>query len=154
MAFTITSPAFNENAYIPLKYTCDGQNISPQLNWSNAPQDTKTYILIVDDPDAPSGTWVHWILFNIPSHITELKENIGELPPNSKNGQNSWGKNKYGGPCPPADSTHRYFFKLFALDTHLNLPDGATKDQIENAMSEHVLAQATLVGLYFRDPAS
>jgi len=149
MDLLLTSSAFQHNAVIPAKYSCDDQNISPPISWQNAPEGTKSFVLIVDDPDAPAGTWDHWVLFNVPANTTSLPENVADLPNGTQVGKNSWGKTNYGGPCPPR-GTHRYFFKLYALDTVLDLPEGATKQQIEVAMMNHVLADAELVGKYQR----
>lgn len=148
----IKSPAFAEGEMIPKKYTCDDVNVSPPLQWSGAPEGTKSYALIADDPDAPVGTWVHWVLFNIPADVTQLPENF---PPQDKfdngavHGKNDFRKLGYGGPCPPG-GTHRYFFKLYALDTTLDLKPGASKKDVLNAMKGHVLDQCQLMGKYKR----
>lgn len=146
MVFTMQSSAFKENGSIPSKYTCDGNNISPPLSWKESPANTKSFVLIVDDPDAPNGVWDHWIIFNIPSETTELTENAS-LPKDALYGKNSWGKLAYGSPCPPSGE-HRYIFKLYALDTLLNLPSGATKSEIEAAMKNHILATTKLITRY------
>jgi len=138
------SSVFKNNEMIPEKYTCQGENINPPLTIEDVPDGTHTLILLIDDPDAPSGTWDHWILFNIPP-TNEIPENI--VPPGSLQGLNSWKKNEYGGPCPPS-GTHRYFFKLFAIDKMLVLPRESTKNDVMNAMSGHILAQTELIGLY------
>lgn len=146
----ITSPAFQHEGMIPPKYTCKGEDKSPQLNWENAPANVKSFVLICDDPDAPIGTWDHWILFNIPPTANQLEEGIppkAELPDGSKHGKNSWGRTDYGGPCPPF-GTHRYFFKLYALDTILNLKSGASKKDVLKAMDNHILEQAELMGKF------
>ncbi len=152
MDLKIFSPAFADGATIPSKYTCDGYNESPPLNWSGTPKDTKTFALIVDDPDAPRGDWVHWILFNIPASTNGLKENASI----SKNysdvivqGMNDFRNNVYGGPCPPS-GIHRYFFRLFALDTELKLDASTNKKQLIEAMKGHILAEAHLIGKYKR----
>lgn len=146
--FTLTSSAFTHNEMIPSKYTCDGEDISPELKWSNPPADTKSFVLIVDDPDAPSKTFVHWIIFNIPSRSTHLPENTAtDQFISGKTDFN--GATKYGGPCPPS-GTHRYFFKLYALDTMLDLKQGTTKEELLKAMEHHILAQTELIGLYQR----
>ena len=148
----ITSPVFKHNGTIPKKYTCDGINISPELSWDNLPEDTNSLALIVDDPDAPAETWVHWVIYNIPPNSKGLQEGVlplRALPHNTKQGINDFKKIGYGGPCPPS-GTHRYFFKLYALDTKLNLDSGATKKDLENAMKGHILAQTELVGKYKR----
>lgn len=147
MTFTLKSAAFTHNGLIPAKYTCNGVNISPPLNWSGAPAATKSFVLIMDDPDAPAGTWDHWVLFNIPVTTHELSENAKNFPAGTKRGSNSWHHSNYGGPCPPS-GIHRYFFKLYALDALLDLPEGATKRDIENAMQNHTLATAELMGEY------
>ena len=148
----LTSSAFTEGGAIPPLYTCDGKDISPPLSWSGAPEGAKSFALIADDPDAPRGTWVHWVLWNLPATAVELKEalaTIPHLPSGALQGKNDSGDSGYGGPCPPS-GTHRYFFKLFALDSVLALKAGATKSQLEAAMKGHVLSQATLMGLYSR----
>jgi len=152
MEIKITSPAFEEGGMIPEVYTCDGIDISPPLKWSSVLQGTKTLALICDDPDAPVGTWVHWVIFNIPGDITELPENIPpeqELANGGIQGMNDSRKIGYGGPCPPG-GTHRYFFKIYALDTEVDLQPGATKSQLLNAMEGHILAKGQLMGTYSR----
>lgn len=146
----ITSNAFQNECMIPDKYTCKGQDISPSLKWEGAPPGTKSFVIICDDPDAPVGTWDHWLLFNIPASVTELNENIPDLPELAngiRQGKNSWGRTDYGGPCPPS-GTHRYFFKLFALDAMLDLKPGADKKQIMRAMEGHILGKAELMGKF------
>ncbi len=143
----ITSNVFEHEKIIPSKYTCDGSDISPSLAWDGVPDNTKSFVLIVDDPDAPHGTWDHWILFNMPSSVRQLPENISTLPEGTQEGKNSWGKTGYGGPCPPF-GVHRYFFKLYALDGVLTLNNGATKTEIIQAMKNHVIAEAELLGKY------
>ena len=143
----IASPAFGPNATIPSKFTCDGPDLSPPLRFENIPEQTRSLALIVDDPDAPRGTWVHWVVWNIPPGTRELPEN--GLPGGALQGTNDFRTRKYGGPCPPAGK-HRYFFKLYALDTILSLNPGSTKGQLEEAMKGHILDQAELVGLYER----
>lgn len=153
MAFQIESTAFGEGDTISLRYTCDGPDRSPPLSWSGAPSTTKSYVLICDDPDAPVGTWDHWVLFNLPPDTHELPEGLitsGRLPNGAIQGQNSWGKTGYNGPCPPKGSIHRYFFKLYALDTMLSLNSSATKEDVEKAMKGHVLAETHLSGRYSR----
>ena len=152
MSFELTSTAFTPGESIPRKYTCDGQDISPPLQWSDPPQDTRSFALIADDPDAPAGTWVHWVLYNLPSEARTLSEAIpsdADLPDGSWNGQNGWRRLGYGGPCPPS-GTHRYFFKLYALDRRLDLAAGANNKQLLRAMEGHILAQAELMGVYSR----
>jgi hypothetical protein len=152
MEIKITSPAFAEGGMIPAKYTCDGADVSPPLQWDAAPKGTKSIALISDDPDAPVGTWVHWVLFNLPADVKELAENVPPdktLPNGAKQGTNDFRRIGYGGPCPPG-GTHRYFFKLYALDTQLDLQPGADKDQLLKAMKDHILAQGQLIGKYKR----
>ena len=146
----ITSSAFSDGALIPIKYTCDGDDISPPLVWSDIPENTASFVLINDDPDAPVGTWDHWILFNLEGKTTELAENVDlSKLAGVQLGRNSWRRNDYGGPCPPY-GTHRYFFKLYALDIKLDLPSGSSKQDIEKAMAGHILAEAELLGRYKR----
>lgn len=141
----IISPAFKSNEKIPAKYTCQGDDINPKLEISDVPKNTKSLVLIMDDPDASAGTWDHWILFNIPPETKQISEN--SVPKNAIQGKNSWKENKYGGPCPPS-GTHRYFFKLYALDTTLNLNENANKADLETEMKAHILAKTELIGLY------
>jgi hypothetical protein len=148
-SITLTSPAFQSGESIPFKYTCEGSNISPPLKWTGSPAGTKTFALICDDPDAPSGTWVHWVLFNVPASSSALSEKVepaGNLRGGAKQGSNSFNKIGYGGPCPPPGKPHRYFFKLYALDTEIALKPGATKEELLRAMEKHVLAQGRLMG--------
>ena len=143
----ISSIAFTNQELIPAKYTCDGNNISPPLSWRDVPADTKSFVLIMDDPDAPMGTWAHWLVYNLPADIRNLPENIQILPTGAKYGLNSWHKLGYGGPCPPS-GRHRYLFKLYALDTTLDLKGDVTSNVLQKVMQEHVLAEAQLLGLY------
>lgn len=143
----ISSPVFKNNEPIPPKYTCDGENISPPLQISGAPEGAKSLVIIVDDPDAPGRTFVHWTVWNIDPEIGEIPEN--SVPKGGKEGMTDFGRPGYGGPCPPS-GVHRYFFKLYALDTILDLPEGATKQDIEQAMQNHILAKCELIGLYSR----
>ena len=148
----VTSPAFAEGELIPAEYTADGRNISPPIDWSSAPEGTKSFALINDDPDAPMGTWVHWVLYNIPPDVTSLDENIlpeETLPNGAVHGTTDFGRIGYGGPAPPS-GTHRYFFKIYALDTKLDLTPGATKRELEQVMAGHILAQGQLMGKYKR----
>ena len=148
----LTSPAFEPGRSIPSLYTCDGKDLSPPLAWSGAPAGTKSFALIADDPDAPAGAWVHWVLWNLPVTVTDLKARVPaerELSGGARQGTNDFGTIGYGGPCPPS-GTHRYFFKLYALDTVLPLKSGATKAELEAAMKGRMLAQAALVGVYHR----
>ncbi|MBI4757914.1 MAG: YbhB/YbcL family Raf kinase inhibitor-like protein [Chloroflexi bacterium] len=152
MPFELASTAFAPGKPIPRKYTCDGENISPPLQWGDPPQPTRSFALIADDPDAPAGTWVHWVLYNLPAGARALPEAVrsdATLPDGSRHGQNSWRRLGYGGPCPPS-GTHRYFFKLYALDTVLDLAAGASKEQLLQAMKGHILAQTEVMGLYAR----
>ena len=150
MPFELTSTAFGSEETIPRRYSCDGEDISPALQWSNPPQDTQSFALICDDPDAPGSTWIHWVIYNLPAETRALAEAIpsgAELADGSRHGRNSWGELGYGGPCPPS-GTHRYFFKLYALDTVLNLASGASKAQLLQAMEGRILAQTELMGKY------
>ena len=152
MTLEITSSAFSEGEMIPTGYTCDGPDVSPDLAWTGVPETTQSLALICDDPDAPMGTWVHWVLFNIPPGARGLP---GEISPDAalengaRHGTNDFGRLGYGGPCPPG-GTHRYFFKLYALDTDLDLASGITKAQLVEAMEGHILAEAQLMGTYNR----
>lgn len=143
----ISSPAFAHNGGIPAKYTCDGADASPPLIIENVPGSAKSLALIVDDPDAPAGTWVHWVIWNIPAATAEIGENA--YPPGALQGKSDFGRTGYGGPCPPSGS-HRYFFKLYALDTTLELGPATTKKELERAMAGHVVGRAELVGVYKR----
>ncbi|RMG37022.1 MAG: YbhB/YbcL family Raf kinase inhibitor-like protein [Gammaproteobacteria bacterium] len=156
MAFEISSPAFPHKGSIPVKYTCDGEDISPPLVWSGVPQGTRSLALIVDDPDAPDPaaprmTWVHWVLYNIPSDSTGLPEAVSpaELPPGTEQGINDWKRTGYGGPCPPI-GRHRYFFKLYALKVVLPFTEALTKSELLDAMEDHVIDEAVLMGTYQR----
>ncbi|MBI2659494.1 YbhB/YbcL family Raf kinase inhibitor-like protein [Candidatus Woesearchaeota archaeon] len=142
----LTSPAFHHNGSIPSEYTCDGNDLSPELIISDVSPNAKSLVLISDDPDAPVGTWDHWIVFNIPPSTTSIPKCT---EPKGTAGKNSWGRTGYGGPCPPS-GTHRYFFKLYALDTMLNLPEGSNKKDIESTMQGHIVAQVQLMGTYRR----
>jgi Raf kinase inhibitor-like YbhB/YbcL family protein len=148
----LTSSAFSEGAMIPNKYTCDGADVSPPLNWGALPAGTKSLALVCDDPDAPVGTWVHWVYYDIPAETEGLPENVAtdERPAQGgTQGINDFRKMGYGGPCPPG-GTHRYYFKLYALDTTLNLSPGATKKQVLKAMENHIIGQTQLMGKYRR----
>jgi len=154
MTFSLTSSAFAEGGEIPIRYTCEGQDVSPPLAWSEPPSGTKSLVLIVDDPDAPDPkapkmTWVHWVLYNLPPIAGQLPEAVAPnaLPAGAREGLNDWERTGYGGPCPPI-GRHRYFHKLYALDTVLPDLGPPTKAQLENAMRGHVLAQTELVGTY------
>ena len=152
MEIKLTSTAFKEGEAIPRQYTCDGINISPPLEWTGVPKSAKTIALIADDPDAPSGTFVHWVLYNLPAANIGLVENLPpteDLKAGGFQGKNDFGKVGYGGPCPPS-GTHRYFFKTYALDAELPLKGGATKAEIENAMQAHIIARGQLMGTFSR----
>lgn len=149
---SVFSSAFSNGGMIPQDYTCEGSNYSPPISWIGAPAQTKTLALIVDDPDAPGKTWVHWVLFNLPGSVTELSARIPPLetlPNGARQGTNDFRKLGYGGACPPA-GTHRYFFKVYALDTELSLGSNATAGDLMKAMDGHVLAEGQMVGKYVR----
>jgi Raf kinase inhibitor-like YbhB/YbcL family protein len=148
----LTCPSFEPAELIPSVYTCDGKDLSPPLRWTEAPAGTKSFALISDDPDAPVGTWVHWVVWNIPASVNSLEENQAKkdsLPGGIRQGTTDFRRIGYGGPCPPS-GVHRYFFHLYALDTLLDLPATTTKAGLEKAMTGHVLAQAELMGKYRR----
>ena len=142
----LTSPAFENNEEIPSEYTCDGPNVSPELRIEGVPGDSKSLVLITDDPDAPAGVWCHWVVFNMPPDLKIIEKG---KEPEGRGGKSTYGATKYMGPCPPS-GTHRYFFKLYALDTYLDLPPGSEKEEIEAQMAGHILETAELVGLYSR----
>ncbi len=146
MRMALTSPFFNDGEAIPVQFTCDGEDISPDLDWFGTPGETVSLALIMDDPDAPSGTWVHWVIYNLPFDLNGLRQ--GETGV-GVDGINSWSRTGYGGPCPPS-GTHRYFFKLYALDTELDLAPGADKASLLTAMEGHIIGQAELMGTYSR----
>jgi Raf kinase inhibitor-like YbhB/YbcL family protein len=151
----LTSPAFEYGKPIPKVHTCDGDDASPILRWTGGPM-ARSYALVCDDPDAPHGTWDHWVLYNLPGGTVELTQGVpplAELPSGARHGKNSWDKLGYGGPCPPPGNPHRYFFRLYALDISLNLAPGATKGELEQAMEQHTVAQGTLMGTYQRQKA-
>jgi Raf kinase inhibitor-like YbhB/YbcL family protein len=154
MEIKLSSIAFKAGDFIPSKYSCEGANISPQLHWSDAPKDVKSYAVIVDDPDAPGGDFVHWVIYNIPGNLNELHEDITpsrNISDEVMLGTNGFGRISYGGPCPPAGKAHRYFFKLYALDTVLrHLESGATKQQLLSAMGGHIIGEGQLIGKYKR----
>lgn len=147
MPIQVTSSAFKDGETIPTKYTCDGANISPPLAWSTVPNGTLSLALIADDPDAPVGNWVHWVLYNIPAGQTALSEGVQNT---GVQGTNSFRQTGYGGPCPPKGKPHRYFFKLYALDSPVNLKSSPSKADLEKAMQGHILAQGQLMGRYGR----
>ena len=142
----LSSSSFEDGGVIPSEYTCDGADVSPALIFKAIPENTKSLALIMDDPDAPMGTWVHWLVWNIPPSISGFSKGENISYPQ---GKNDFGKLDYGGPCPPS-GTHRYFFKLYALDTIVELEEGANKKQLESAMSEHIIEEAQLMGKYSR----
>lgn len=153
MAFELESTAFQPGGDIPKKFTCDGPDVSPALSWNDPPGAAQSFALIADDPDAPVGTWVHWVLYDLPGSARELPEGVpkeGELKGGGRQGTNDFRKIGYGGPCPPKGKPHRYFFKLYALDAKLNLKAGATKADVEGAMKGHILAHAEMIGRYGR----
>jgi Raf kinase inhibitor-like YbhB/YbcL family protein len=153
MSFQISSPAFSAGETIPSKFTCDGPDVSPQLAWKDAPAGAQTFALIMDDPDAPAGTWVHWVLFNLPGNMKDLPEGLEKqerLSNGASQGRNDFGKTAYGGPCPPPGKPHRYFFKLYALDTKLDLQGTVKKSDLLHAMKGHVLGETELMGRYGR----
>jgi len=153
MTVSLSSTAFKEGDKIPVKYTCDGQDISPPLAWGEPPQRTQAFALIVDDPDAPSGVFTHWVLFNIPASTRQLGEDVPaqeRIQNGALQGKNDFGRIGYGGPCPPRGPVHRYRFTLYALDRLLDLKPGAFKTQVLDAMKGHILAQGQLVGTYQR----
>jgi Raf kinase inhibitor-like YbhB/YbcL family protein len=155
MAFILTSSAFAEGAAIPAKHSCDGADVSPPLAWNGAPANTRSFALICDDPDAPRGTWVHWVLYNLPPTLTALPEGVNKTAALKElggawQGLNSGKRTGYSGPCPPPGGPHRYFFKLYALDHLLKLDANATKADVERAMDGHTLSQAHVMGTYRR----
>jgi Raf kinase inhibitor-like YbhB/YbcL family protein len=152
-AFALRSSAFANGADIPRRYTCEGPNVSPALNWDVPPAGTQSFAVIMDDPDAPARTWVHWVLFDLPASTRELPEGLSkaaELKDRSRQGRNDFGRTGYEGPCPPHGPAHQYSLRLYALDTKLNLKAGSTKLEVEKAMRGHVLAQVELMGKYKR----
>ncbi len=152
MEIKVSSSAFEPNGVIPAKYTCDGAGISPPLQWEGVPEETESIALICDDPDAPMGTFVHWVLYDMPADTKKLDENVPAdktLPNKAKQGITDFGKIGYGGPCPPS-GTHRYYFKIYALDMQLGLEAGASKSQLLKAMEDHILGKGELMGKYKR----
>ena len=148
----LTTSSF-QGSQIPGKFTCDGEEVSPQLAWSTPPAGTASFALLVTDPDAPRGTFTHWVLYDLPAATRSLPEGVamqGQLADGSRQGRNGFGGLGYGGPCPPGGSPHHYIFTLYALDIRLNLPTGATRAQVEEAMQGHILARGQLIGLYRR----
>jgi hypothetical protein len=156
MALKISTPIWSQGAKIPRKYTCDDRDVSPPLVFQGAPTATRAFAMICDDPDAPVGTWVHWVIYNIPGTATGLNEGIPvdpKLGDGTMQGKNSWDNFGYGGPCPPPGKPHRYFFKLYALDAPLNASPGLTSKQLEDAIKGHVLGNAEMMGTYGRASA-
>jgi hypothetical protein len=154
MKIELTSPAFTERKPIPEKYTCDGADVSPPLHWTGVPQGTKSLALIADDPDAPMGIWVHWVLFGLSPQTKELPENVEKsqhVLGGARQGLNDFRRLGYGGPCPPPGKPHRYFFKLYAVDQQLDLKPGASKQDLLRAMEGHILAEGQLIGTYQRE---
>ena len=152
-AMEISSSAFKEGEYIPIKYTCSGDDVSPQLVWSNVPADTKSFAIIADDPDAPVGTWVHWVLYNIPANKNGLSEDLSKkemLSDGTVQGINDFKRIGYGGPCPPPGKAHRYYFKLYALDILLERKDRMDKTSLLSLIEDHILEEAKLMGKYSR----
>jgi len=153
MGFALQSPQFNDGGDIPRQFTCDGEDISPILRWDGAPPATKSFCLVTEDPDAPMGTFIHWVLYDLPENTRDLPQNLPkrkELPNGARQGRNDFGRIGYGGPCPPPGPAHRYYFRLFALDTRLGLAPGVTRAELDRAMKSHVLAQTALMGRYKR----
>ena len=153
MPFALTTPAFPPGGEIPRKFTCQGADISPALAWAGVPEGVQSFALIVDDPDAPVGTWVHWVAYDLPGTARNLPEGVpktAEVPGGGRQGVNDFGKVGYGGPCPPAGNAHRYFFKLYALKGTLGLGAGATKMDVVRAMQGQILGEVQLVGKYKR----
>jgi hypothetical protein len=149
MELELMTDAFEEGGAIPRRYTCEGANVSPPLSWRGVPEGTKSLVLVCEDPDAPNGTWSHWVLYNLPPDAESLDEGYS-AGPNVEEGRNDFGNTGYGGPCPPRGSTHRYFFRLYALDRELEATAGATRQQILDRIQDHTLGQAALMGRYAR----
>ena len=153
MALQLKTAVFKAGGDIPVRHTCDGSDVSPALAWSDAPAGTRSFALIMDDPDAPAGTWVHWLLYDLPATAQELAEDVPariELPSGARQGRNDFRRVGYGGPCPPRGPAHRYFFRLYALDAKLNLRGGLARSELDRAMRGHVLAEAELMARYAR----
>ena len=144
---SITSPAFTNEGFIPEKYSCKGEDINPELRIDGVPEEAKSLVLIMDDPDAPMGTWQHWLIWNIPVNTKVIKEN--SIPDNCVLGENDFRRLEYGGPCPPS-GIHRYFFRLYALDTMLDLKEGAKRKELDEAIKDHIIAEAVLMGKFER----
>ena len=153
MALEIRSPAFQKEQFIPAKYTCKGKDVSPPLEWSGVPEETRSFALISDDPDAPMGTWVHWVVYNIPAEKRGLPEDVEKtevLKDGTKQGMTDFGRVGYGGPCPPPGSPHRYFFKLYALNAKPDIRDGITKEELLTAIKAHIIEEAEIMGKFQR----
>ena len=153
MAFAISSTTFPNGEEIPRKFTCDGADVSPEFSWTDPPAGTKSFAVITDDPDAPGGNWNHWVLFDLPATTTSLAEGVAkmdEIPGGGRQGRNDFRKIGYNGPCPPPGKPHRYFFKLYALDKMLGLKPGSNKQELEQAMENHVLGKVDWMGTYRR----
>lgn len=153
MSFAMKSTAFSNGGEIPRRYTCSGENVSPAMSWSEMPAKAQALVLIADDPDAPAGTWTHWILWNLPARATSLPEAVPSresLDNGARQGRNDFGRIGYGGPCPPPGKPHRYFFRLYALDAALDLKAGASRSELESAMKAHVVAQTEWMGQFKR----
>ncbi len=152
-AFEMKSDAFKPGGEIPEQYTCDGKDLSPPLHWKNPPPAAKSFALVVDDPDAPMGGWIHWVVYGIPATVTQLEEGLSQsetLPDGSKQGITDFRKPGYRGPCPPSGASHRYYFKLYALNTLLDLPPSQTRAKLLESMAGHILAEARVMGHYQR----
>jgi len=153
MSFSLQSPSFSSGGAVPKKFSCEGSDTSPALQWGEPPANTQSFVLIADDPDAPAGTWTHWVAYDLPASLRQLPEGVpkqASLAQGGAQGINDFGKTGYGGPCPPSGKPHRYFFKLYALDAKLNLKPGADKRKVESAMQGHILGKAELMGTYQR----
>ena len=153
MSFSISTTSFQPGGDIPRKYTCEGPDVSPALSWTDPPSGTQSFALISDDPDAPVGTWVHWVAYDLPASARQLPEGVPKtdtISGGGVQGLNDFGKTGYGGPCPPPGKPHRYYFKLYALDSKLNLKPGAKKKTVEQAMQGHILAQSEVMGRFKR----
>ena len=153
MGFALESSQLRPGESIPRQFTCDDKDVSPPLHWNSAPAGTKSFSLLTEDPDAPGGTFIHWMLYDLPANATELPQNVPqkkELPNGARQGRNGFGRIGYGGPCPPSGPAHRYYFRLYALDRKLDLAAGASRAELDRAMKGHILAQAELMGRYKR----
>jgi len=153
MAFSLSSQSFQNGSDIPKKFTCDGEDVSPELSWTDPPAGTNSFAFIADDPDAPAGTWTHWVLYDLPAETRDLPEGVPKEPQlanGARQGRNDFKKIGYNGPCPPPGKPHRYFFKLYAVDAKLNLGAGAGKHDVERALQGHTLGKAEWMGRYRR----